>query len=636
MFESQQDISKKTYEAAKFFIENGFKLIALNSTDKDRKCTCGKKTCSSPGKHPRFRSNWKVSATNDLIKVESWLKKSKEPINLAVATGRKSDISKKYLIVVDVDTISHPIMDILPKTFSYRTGSGGHHLWYWSNIALPNSVSALADKVDIRGTNGYVVVPPSSHVSGRTYEFNCESDKTHKIMDLPHHIISLVKSLTATTKKEGCAKKKHAPKTKTSECWPTLLPVKEIRALLEQGKKIPNGARNSTIHRLLSSDRAKGAQETRLKTQALCYKLACENYIEINQGELDKIINSVLKYPCYDTSFDKVNERFFDWKKQSGKIISKDKQQQIIDLDNDFFQNLTLSQGTCTNKTLVPLSVVIKAREDFFRKNDQIDGIPKYRPQLMAKKLESLGFTRSRTSKGNLWDVDITRFTTLQSPEDVLSSSKKKQYMLQPQQEIFLNMTVKIAESNTFKVTRKDHPNERMYLGRATMETQGALNQALECLSSEEFDKLALGTLIYDEESTAELFDSIQVGDVIGLCGLEPRVGWTSHQWEVLSIEKDLDMLKCKQRHPPHKEKIITFEDVSIGLLLGRGEILLRDGKPYGLSEDEQSYNVSIVDLSKEKDEKDSQETTAPVEVVPEAIQEVFEMTEEGVFEPGN
>lgn len=639
---SEREIAYKT---AKDFLEKGFYLIALNSTTNDtRSCTCGKKSCSSPGKHPRFKSNWKVSATNDHEKIVDWFLPSSKPINIAVATGRKSPISGKYLVVVDVDQANHEILDRLPNTFRYRTGSGGHHFWYWSDNPIPNSASSIAEKVDIRGTNGYVVVPPSRHISGGTYRFENDINFDTPISYMPSFISDSIKKSTSNTIVKSTTKKTKV--TPSGGLWPSMLKVTDIRNNMQQGMKIPKGARNSTIHRLLSSDRARGADESRLKTQAICYKAQCENYTEISQAELDTIVGSVMKYPAYDTSYDKVNERFFDYKQAAGKELPETIKQKIVDLDNKFFENLPTQKRSLCNMELNSLETIARARESFFQKNQVHGPISRYRPQLLAKKLESLGFTRHRTSRGNLWDVDLN---TLQSEETVLGcldpTTESSCYNPYPYQEITQNMTVKVTDAtNTFKITRKNHPNERMYKGRATMETQGAITQALECLDEQQFGELALGTLIYDEESTAELFDSILPGDIIGLCGLEPLVGWVSHQWEVLETDSDLDMLKCKQRYSPHKEKLITFEDVSIGLLLGRAEILLRDGKPYGLTDEEMNMTVQILDLSKkESDASDeaavpsepdvaSTPLTASAEEVPKVLRDIFEMSEDGVY----
>ena len=121
-------------------------------------CTCRNPSCTSPGKHPLLRVSWKAIATSDEGRIRDWFSRF-DRLNYAVATGRKLKTNQKYLVVVDVDASEHPILSELTPTFSYRTGGGGYHFWYWADIPVRNSV-AIVPKVDIRGTNGYVVIPP--------------------------------------------------------------------------------------------------------------------------------------------------------------------------------------------------------------------------------------------------------------------------------------------------------------------------------------------------------------------------------------------------------------------------------------------------------------------------------------------
>ena len=65
----------------------------------------------------------------------------------------------------------------LPQTLAVRTGSGGLHLYYYATPGSPlgNSAGRLPGielelpGVDLRGDGGYVVAPPSVHVSGSRY-----------------------------------------------------------------------------------------------------------------------------------------------------------------------------------------------------------------------------------------------------------------------------------------------------------------------------------------------------------------------------------------------------------------------------------------------------------------------------------
>lgn len=59
----------------------------------------------------------------------------------------------------------------LPDTVTSRTGGGGWHLLYRmpSDRDVRNSASKVGPSIDVRGTGGYAVLPPSGHASGRFY-----------------------------------------------------------------------------------------------------------------------------------------------------------------------------------------------------------------------------------------------------------------------------------------------------------------------------------------------------------------------------------------------------------------------------------------------------------------------------------
>ena len=63
----------------------------------------------------------------------------------------------------------------LPETLTGRTGSGGWHLFFRMpedpelRLLVRNSGSKVGEDLDVRGTGGYVVLPPSPHASGTPY-----------------------------------------------------------------------------------------------------------------------------------------------------------------------------------------------------------------------------------------------------------------------------------------------------------------------------------------------------------------------------------------------------------------------------------------------------------------------------------
>ena len=101
----------------------------------------------------------------------------KEPnANVGIVTGRIN-----RLVVLDVDPAKggdQALTDLehehgaLPKTVSVRTGGGGQHFYFQHpGVPIPNCAGKLGPGLDVRGEGGYVVAPPSIHLSGKPYEW---------------------------------------------------------------------------------------------------------------------------------------------------------------------------------------------------------------------------------------------------------------------------------------------------------------------------------------------------------------------------------------------------------------------------------------------------------------------------------
>lgn len=60
----------------------------------------------------------------------------------------------------------------LPETLKQKTGGGGaQYVWKWNGREIRNSAGKIAPGIDVRGNGGYVILPPSGHPSGGTYEW---------------------------------------------------------------------------------------------------------------------------------------------------------------------------------------------------------------------------------------------------------------------------------------------------------------------------------------------------------------------------------------------------------------------------------------------------------------------------------
>jgi hypothetical protein len=133
-------------------------------------CSCGHDDCPAPGKHPATRRGLH-DASIDPDRIRRWWHQRPDA-NIAIRTGTASQ-----LIVVDLDPPHGPgnfrriAAGRLPEDLAVvRTGRGGAHL-YFHHVGAPirNSASRLAPGIDIRGEGGYVIAPPSCHITGTRY-----------------------------------------------------------------------------------------------------------------------------------------------------------------------------------------------------------------------------------------------------------------------------------------------------------------------------------------------------------------------------------------------------------------------------------------------------------------------------------
>lgn len=556
-----------------FIISNDLYMFPLHSITMEGTCTCNSYECSSPGKHPLLSFNWKLSATNKEENIRGWFNKTK--VNYAIATGRKSGTSNKKLIVIDIDEQQHPLLEKMPRTFSYRTGSGGYHYWFWTQYNISNSVGYLANKVDVRGTNGYVIIPPSTHKSGGRYSF-FENSSNYPILNLPEWIET--KLLARNEEKRETKKNKKEKKIKKIVLderyndWSSVS-VKKIRGYIDNGEKIPLGMRNVVLHRLLSSDRANGMEMQELLSQAKHYRELCDDAESVNDSEIKNIVSSVSKYEPINNSFEHVNQKYFNFLKKRGKKFSKEDVDKLEKTDLEFFSSL---ESTEDIKEFVSLQDISNHREEWM-KEFGYKSYSKYPSHLLAAKLKSLDFERVRTAKKNLWKITLKKFKKKETI-DILDIQEPKEQVL--------HMTMKITEEQTVKIRRKNHPNEGKYGGKASMETASALTKLLSILEPSQLEELEERRLILNEEATAELFDSILPEDVIGVAYFKENEGLVSTKMKVSKIENDIifgtDIVYSKKEFPIE----VTFEDVSLANALGFAEILYRDNLPYGVDLD--------------------------------------------------
>jgi hypothetical protein len=141
-------------------------------------CSCGVSICTSPAKHPRTEHGLS-DATTDLQVITQWW--TEEPnANIGVRTGQISGI-----VVLDIDAKNggleswRDLQDFNGRvdTLTSHTGGGGLHLFFDAPAdELKSTSGQIGPGVDTRAEGGYVVMPPSRHISGRQYRWEDDDD----------------------------------------------------------------------------------------------------------------------------------------------------------------------------------------------------------------------------------------------------------------------------------------------------------------------------------------------------------------------------------------------------------------------------------------------------------------------------
>ncbi len=165
--------TSEMYRAAIPYIEQGWALLpvyGLKSLDEDR-CLCGSNPCGlgnkHAGKHP-VRGGWTSGPA--LTKIDAYAIWEEEcpDYNIGVRTGEPSGF---FAVDVEADGLEElaefeAIHGAFPRTRVHRTGGGGkHYLFKMPSFEVRNNQKKLGNAIDIRGTGGMIVAPPS--ISGK-------------------------------------------------------------------------------------------------------------------------------------------------------------------------------------------------------------------------------------------------------------------------------------------------------------------------------------------------------------------------------------------------------------------------------------------------------------------------------------
>lgn len=171
-------------KATAWYAANGWEILPCHGIVNGR-CTCGQSHIESKdiGKHPAINA-WNIESSSDIAKVHTWWETNPE-YNIGV------NCKSSGFLVIDIDPRSGGdlaydkfeayVEGALPPTVEATTGQyevngkiiRGRHLFYKcdDDEDLIGNLSKLGFKgIDVKH-NGYVLIAPSRHFSGITYEW---------------------------------------------------------------------------------------------------------------------------------------------------------------------------------------------------------------------------------------------------------------------------------------------------------------------------------------------------------------------------------------------------------------------------------------------------------------------------------
>ncbi len=221
------------------YAERGWPVFPVYSVQKavnEFVCACRNgAACQAPGKHPvwRLAPQGLKNASSDLAVVRAMFGGFGLKNNVAIATGSTSGI-----VVLDIDARHGGFEALaaleakhgaLPETLRFLTGGGGKHfVFQHPGGNIPNSAGKIGTGIDVRGDGGYIVAPPSRHVSGGTYKLDEGCSLDMSLAAAPAWLLGLMRQ-------GGGNNGSLANKTAIAE--------------LARGQ-IPGGQRNTSITRL--------------------------------------------------------------------------------------------------------------------------------------------------------------------------------------------------------------------------------------------------------------------------------------------------------------------------------------------------------------------------------------------------
>lgn len=166
--------------AALSYAKSGLAVFPCHYITSEGKCSCGKESCSHPGKHPMWHRDdlqrGHKDASRDYEQVDRWWTRWTEA-NIGIPTGA---INRLVCIDADardgkvgIESLGALLNGTKPTdTLLAKSGSDGRHVYFLLEEGdyIPSRIGFRKD-LDVKGESGYLIAPPSNHVSGGKYEW---------------------------------------------------------------------------------------------------------------------------------------------------------------------------------------------------------------------------------------------------------------------------------------------------------------------------------------------------------------------------------------------------------------------------------------------------------------------------------
>ncbi|HEX3456963.1 MAG TPA: bifunctional DNA primase/polymerase [Candidatus Baltobacteraceae bacterium] len=254
-------------DAALAYAKRGWFIFPIFET-LGSSCACGNAKCEHPAKHPRT-PNGCLNATANEVQVRKWWKHWPNA-SIGIATQPSG------LVVLDVDPrhggdeSMHALAAECGEldTLVALSGGGGEHRYFRATIAIASRAEALGPRypgIDVRAQGGYIIAPPSVHISGRSYQWEASS---------PEEPAALPAWLAASLQK----------------------PERGLIVAANDDALIAEGQRNDTLARVAGRFRRQGMTAQAIE-DALLAMNARQCVPPLPKDEVGAIARSIARYP---------------------------------------------------------------------------------------------------------------------------------------------------------------------------------------------------------------------------------------------------------------------------------------------------------------------------------------------------